>query len=91
MEASPRVERTVLVLERQPQVKNFTAVWRDTQYAAEDDLIALDLLAVVRFKGVTRPTVFLGLDFGDGSRVQMLQRTDGGIWSLRWASAYTGC
>ncbi len=91
MEASPRVERTVLVLERQPKTKGYTAVWRDTQYAAEDDLIAVDLLAVVQFKGVTRPTVFLGLDFGDGSRVQMLQRTEGGIWSLRWASAYTGC
>jgi hypothetical protein len=91
MEASPKVERTLLVLERLPKVKRFTAVWRDTQYATEDDLIAVDLLGVVRLHGVNRPTVFLGLDFGDGSRVQMLQRTDGGIWSLRWASAYTGC
>ena len=91
MEASPRVERTVLVLERQPKTKGYTAVWRDTQYAAEDDLVAVDLLAIVHFIGVIRPTVFLGLDFGDGSRVQMLQRTDGGIWTLRWASAYTGC
>jgi len=91
VEASPRVERTVLVLERPAKVKAFSAVWRDTQYAAEDDLIAVDLMAVVRLRGERRPTVFLGLDFGDGSRVQMLQRTDGGIWSLRWASAYTGC
>jgi hypothetical protein len=91
MEASPRVERTTLVLERPPKVRHFSAVWRDTQYAAEDDLVAVDLLAVVRLHGATRPTVFLGLDFGDGSRVQMLQRTDGGIWSLKWSSAYTGC
>jgi hypothetical protein len=91
MEASPRVERTILVLERPPKVKRFSAVWRDTQYATEDDLIAVDLLAVVRLHGTSRPTVFLGLDFGDGSRVQMLQRTEGGIWSLKWSSAYTGC
>ena len=91
MEASPRVERTILVLEKQPKAKAYTAVWRDTQYATEDDLIAVDLLAVVLFHGTQRPSVFLGLDFGDGSRVQMLQRTDGGIWSLRWSSAYTGC
>lgn len=91
MEASPRVERTILVLERPPKVKHFSAVWRETQYATEDDLIAVDLLAVVRLHGSARPTVFLGLDFGDGSRVQMLQRTDGGIWSMIWASAYTGC
>jgi hypothetical protein len=91
MEASPRVERTTLVLERPPKAKRFSAVWRDTQYATEDDLIAVDLLAVVRLHGSARPTVFLGLDFGDGSRVQMLQRTDGGIWSLKWSSAYTGC
>lgn len=91
MEASPRVERTVLVLERPSKLTSYNAVWRDTQYAAEDDLIAIDLLAVVTLGRDQRPTVFLGLDFGDGSRVQMLQRTSGGIWSLRWSSAYTGC
>lgn len=91
MEASPRVERTVLVLERPPKVKSYSAVWRDTQYASEDDLIAIDLLTIVTIRGEQRPAVFLGLDFGDGSRVQMLQRSPGGIWSLRWASAYTGC
>jgi hypothetical protein len=36
-------------------------------------------------------TLFLGQDFGDGSRVEMLQRAPGGGWSVRWASAYTGC
>jgi len=91
LEASPRVERTVLVLERPPKVKGFSAVWRETQYAAEDDLIAVDLLAVVNLRASGRPTVFLGLDFGDGSRVEMLERSAGGIWSLRWSSAYTGC
>lgn len=91
MEASPRVERTVLVLERLPKAKSFNAVWRDTQYATEDDLIAVDLLGTVQFRVRPRPTVFLGQDFGDGSRVQMLQRSEGGIWSVRWSSAYTGC
>jgi hypothetical protein len=91
MEASPRVERTMLVLERAPMEKAYRAVWRDTQYASEDDLIAVDLLSVVMLRGDARPTVFLGLDFGDGSRVQMLQRAADGSWSLRWSSAYTGC
>ncbi len=91
MEASPKVERSILVLERAPKAKVFSAVWRDTQYATEDDLIAVDLLGVVQFYGSSRPTVFLGLDFGDGSRIQMLQRSDGGTWTLRWSSAYTGC
>ena len=91
MEASPRVERTVLVLERAPKARQLSAVWRDTQYATEDDLIAVDLLAVAMLHDGKRPTVFLGLDFGDGSRVQMLQRSDSGIWTLYWSSAYTGC
>ncbi len=91
VEASPRVERTVLVLERPAGAPTYNAVWRDTQYAAEDDLIAVDLLGVVLLKDENRPTVFLGLDFGDGTRVQMLQRTSSKTWSLRWASAYTGC
>lgn len=91
VEASPRVERTTLVLEKTPAMRAYAAVWRDTQYAEEDDLIAVELLAVVQFTASHTPAVFLGLDFGDGSRVQMLQRTPGGIWSLRWSSAYTGC
>ncbi|MCC7052532.1 MAG: hypothetical protein IT355_04650 [Gemmatimonadaceae bacterium] len=91
VEASPRVERTVIVLEKSPGMRAYAAVWRDTQYAEEDDLIAVELLAVVTFRATGIPAVFLGQDFGDGSRVQMLQRTAGGIWSLRWESAYTGC
>jgi hypothetical protein len=91
MEASPRVERTVLILERARGAKGFSAAWRDTQYATEDDLIATDLLTVVTLKGSPMVTVFLGQDFGDGSRVEMLQRATDGGWSVRWASAYTGC
>ena len=91
LEASPRVERTIVVLERPPKVQGFSAVWRETQFATEDDLISVDLLAVVDLRGSGRPTVFLGLDFGDGSRVEMLERRASGIWSLRWSSAYTGC
>jgi hypothetical protein len=91
LEAAPRVERTVLVLERPPKVKTFSAVWRETQYATEDDLVSVDLMTVVRFKASNLTSVFLGMDFGDGSRVEMLERSAGGIWTLRWASAYTGC
>lgn len=91
LEAAPRVERSTLVLERAPKVRGFAAVWRETQYATEDDLVAIDLLGVVTFRGSGRPSVFLSQDFGDGSRVEMLQRSAGGIWSLRWSSAYTGC
>ena len=91
LEASPRVERSVLVLERVSGSKAFKAVWTETQYATEDDLIAVDLLGVVSMRATGRPTLFLGQDFGDGSRVQMLQRDDAGKWSVRWASAYTGC
>jgi hypothetical protein len=91
MEASPRVERTVLILERAPKAKGYSVVWRETQYASEDDLVATDLLTVVLLRGATQPTVFLSQDFGDGTRLEMLQRALDGKWSVRWASAYTGC
>jgi len=92
MEASPKTERTVLLLEKQRGARAFSTVWRETQFATEDDLIAIDVLAIVTFnEGTPRPSVFLGEDFGDGSRVQLLQRSGAGTWSLRWSSAYTGC
>lgn len=91
VEASPRIERSVLVLERPRGARAFRAAWTETQYAAEDDLISVDLLGVVSMRGTRRPTAFLGQDFGDGSRIQMLQRDGDGKWSVRWSSAYTGC
>jgi len=91
VEASPRIERSVLVLERAPGARAFKAAWTETQYATEDDLIAVDLLGVVSMRGTQRPTAFLGQDFGDGSRIQMLQRDAAGKWSVHWSSAYTGC
>jgi len=91
VEASPRIERSVLVLERARGARVFKAAWTETQYGTEDDLIAVDLLGVVSMRGTQRPTVFLGQDFGDGSRIQMLQRDAAGTWSVHWSSAYTGC
>ncbi|HYW51093.1 MAG TPA: hypothetical protein VE861_10820 [Gemmatimonadaceae bacterium] len=91
VEASPRVERTTVLLERPSGTKLLAPAWHERQFTSEDDLIAVDLLAAVTFRGESRPTVFLRHDFGDGSRVHMLQRTPDGRWSLRWASAYTGC
>ena len=92
MEASPKVERTTLVLERAGVGKPLKAIWHETQYTGEDDLIAVDLLAAVSFRTESRrPVLFLRHDFGDGSRIHMLQRSPDGVWTLRWASAYTGC
>ena len=91
LEASPRVERTALVLERASGARRYEAVWHDTQYAGEDDLIAIELLSAVRLGRGAMLSVFFGLDFGDGSRVQMLQRSARGAWAQRWVSAYTGC
>lgn len=92
MEASPKVERTTLVFERMTGGTTLEAVWNETQYTGEDDLIAVDLLAAVSFRSESRqPVLFLRHDFGDGSRIRMVQRSPDGVWTLRWASAYTGC
>jgi hypothetical protein len=89
-EAMARTERTVAVLERTPGAKGYTIRWKDVHAGSEDELVSVELLAAVLHGARKLPTVFLGQDFGDGSRVQMLQRTAGG-WRLVWASAYTGC
>jgi hypothetical protein len=91
VEASPRVERTVVLLESQKPAKGFKVAWHTTQFATEDELIAVDLLGAVILRSSSQPTVFLSQDFGDGSRIQMLQRVGVRLWALRWSSAYTGC
>jgi hypothetical protein len=91
MEASPKVERTTMILEPAPQSKGYRVAWRESQYVSEDDLISVELLAAVVLGGSRRPSLFLSLDFGDGTTLELLQRNDAGVWQLRWASAYTGC
>jgi hypothetical protein len=89
-EAMARAERTVAVLERAPGARTYRIRWKDVQTGSEDELVDVELLAMVRHGPRKVPTVFLSLDFGDGTRVQMLQRAARG-WRLAWSSAYTGC
>lgn len=91
-EADPRVERTTVVLERARGAGAWTVAWRDRQYVAEDELVSMELLAAVMLrKRGDAPLLFLGLDFGDGTRVEALVRTKPGEWRVGWSSAYTGC
>lgn len=90
-EADPRVERTTLLLERARGARAWTVAWRERQYVAEDELVTLELLGGVRLRATGTPLVFLGLDFGDGTRVETLVRVRPGEWRVSWSSAYTGC
>lgn len=90
-EADPRVEWTTLVLERARGAKSWTVAWRERQYVAEDELVTVELLGGVRLTATGTPLVFLGLDFGDGTRVETLARVRPGQWRVSWSSAYTGC
>jgi hypothetical protein len=91
VEADPRVERSVLILERAAKARQWRAVWSETQYGTEDDLIAIDVLTLVQFSNSAQPRLFLSRDFGDGSRLDLIERLGPGKWTLRWSSAYTGC
>jgi hypothetical protein len=90
-EADPRVEQTTLILERARGAKGWTVAWRERQYVAEDELVMVELLGGVRLRATGTPLLFLGLDFGDGTRVETLARVKPGEWRVRWSSAYTGC
>ncbi|MCU0626295.1 MAG: hypothetical protein MUF21_07385 [Gemmatimonadaceae bacterium] len=91
-EADPRAERTTLILERAPGARAFTIAWKERQYVPEDELVSVDLLGAVTLPARDgAPLLFLGLDFGDGTRLETLERTRPGEWRIAWSSAYTGC
>jgi hypothetical protein len=90
-EADPRVERTTLVLERAPGARAHGVAWQERQFVSEDEVVSVEVLGALRLIRSRTPLVFLGLDFGDGTRIEVLERTAPGTWRVRWSSAYTGC
>ena len=90
-EADPRVERTTLVLERAPGARAHAVAWQERQFVTEDEIVSVEILGALRLVRTRTPLVLLGLDFGDGTRLEVLERTGPGAWRVRWSSAYTGC
>jgi hypothetical protein len=91
-EANPRVEHLFIIGERPlGTTGKFNASYFSRTAGAEDTVQATDVLAVVRLGAGKRPAVVVNIEYDDGGKLGLIERTSSGDWAATWRSAYTDC
>jgi len=90
-EANPRIEHLLMVGERLAgSSSQFDVRYSNRTAGSEESTQASELLAVVRIGAERRPIIVVSIEYSDGNRLGLLERT-GNEWRLVWRSAYTDC
>jgi hypothetical protein len=89
-EANPRVEHLLIIGERPHGASGkFSVSYFSRTAGPEESTQATEVLAVVRI--AKRPTVVVNVEYEEGGRLGLLERTGPGEWRATWRSAYTDC
>jgi hypothetical protein len=91
-EANPRLEHLFVIGERPvgSKAKHRVAFFSRTA-GAEDDAEITELLAVVLIGAKRIPTAVVNVEYDEGGKLGLIERTAPGQWRFRWRSAYAGC
>ena len=90
-EANPRIEHLLIVGERpSASASAFTVRYSNRTAGSEESTQASELLAVVAIGESRKPAIIVGIEYGDGRRLGLLERV-AGEWRASWRSAYTDC
>lgn len=91
-EANPRLEQLLLVGEKPARTPGrYSIVYSNRTAGAEESTQVTEVLAVIRMGTDKHPAAVLNVEYGDGGRFGLLERTKQGEWRTTWRSAYTGC
>jgi hypothetical protein len=91
-EANPRLEHLLLIGERPVgSSEKYSVVYYNRTAGAEESTQVTEVLAVVRTAASSYPIAVLNVEYNDGGRYALLERTSSREWKLTWRSAYTGC
>jgi hypothetical protein len=91
-EANPRVERLLIIGERPVGTKGKHNLGYYSRTAgAEESTQATEVLAVVQIGATRRPAIVINIEYDDGGKLGLIERTNSGEWSATWNSAYTDC
>jgi hypothetical protein len=91
-EANPRVEH-LLIFGEKPHgtTGKFDVSYYTRNAGAEESVQATEILTAVQFGGMKRPAVVVNVEYDDGGRLGLVERTGPGEWRATWRSAYTDC
>lgn len=91
-EANPRVEHLFIVGEKaRGALGKFTPAYFSRTAGSEDSIQATDVLAVVQIGPEKRPAIVVSIEYDDGGKFGLIERTGPGKWAATWRSAYTDC
>ena len=91
-EANPRVEHLLIVGERaHGSNAKFEVGYYNRSAGAEEATQATEILTVVKIGAAKEPAVVVNVEYDDGGKLGLIERSVGGKWNATWRSAYTDC
>lgn len=91
-EANPRIEHLLLIGERAVGTTGkYTPAYYSRTAGAEETTQATEVLAAVQIGPSRRPAIVVNIEYDDGRKLGLIQRTATGQWRSLWRSAYTDC
>ena len=91
-EANPRVEHLLIIGERRHGASGkFDVGYYNRNAGPEESTQATEILTGVRFGAEKKPAVVLSIEYDEGGKLGLVERTAPGEWRATWKSAYTDC
>lgn len=91
-EANPRVEHLLIIGERPAGTKGkYNLGYYSRTAGAEESTQATEMLAALQIGATKRPAIVINIEYDEGGKLGLIERTDSGEWRAAWKSAYTDC
>jgi hypothetical protein len=91
-EANPRVEHILIIGERPLRAKGkYNLGYYSRTAGPEESTQATEMLAAVQIGATRRPAIVINIEYDDGGKLGLIERSNSGEWSATWKSAYTDC
>jgi hypothetical protein len=91
-EANPRLEHLLIVGERAAgSTGRYKVGYYNRTAGAEESTQATEILAAALIGPARRPAVVVNIEYDDGGKLGLIERTGPGEWHATWRSAYTDC
>jgi hypothetical protein len=91
-EANPRLEHLLLIGERRARAGGkYNLGYYNRTAGAEESTQATEVLTAVEIGVARRPAIIVNIEYDDGGKFGLIERTGNGQWRAMWKSAYTDC
>lgn len=91
-EANPRLEHLLIIGERPVGTRGkYDVAYYSRTAGAEETTQATEVLAAVLIGAGRRPAIVVNIEYDDGRKLGLIERTGPGKWRASWTSAYTDC